>query len=225
MAVFLFDMDGLLLDTERVHLRAFLEVTQRLGVASEGDTPFFLSLVGCSMKITNQRLAEYLPRQVSRSSFLAVWDEVAHERTEQAIPLRPHAQDVVRGLHANGNRLAVVTSTSGARARKNLEKAGLLQHFDLISGGDEVSANKPDPAPYRETAESLGVDPATCYAFEDSDHGITSAVAAGCIATQIPDLRPPGTPLPKLGQRTAVNLKDAIQQLGFDLPDNGLQGC
>lgn len=221
MAAFLFDMDGLLLDTERLAHDAFLHATQSLGIASDRDTPFFLSLVGCSTHMTNACLGDYLPGHVTPGAFLEVWDSAAHARLEAKVPLRPYAEDVVSTLHGGGWRLAVVTSSPGARARAHLERAGLLHFFEAVTGGDEVSANKPDPAPYVETARRLGVDPAACYAFEDSDRGIASAVAAGCIATQIPDLRPHDVPMPALGQRHAPDLRAAMMQLGFWGADPG----
>ena len=110
--------------------------------------------------------------------------------------------------------MAVVTSTNRAPALAHLEHAGLLDYFELVVGGDEVSANKPDPAPYLQAAAALGVDPTQCAAFEDSDLGTQAAVSAGCLTTQIPDLRPP-VPLPALGQKVAANLVEAMQNLGL----------
>ena len=68
--------------------------------------------------------------------------------------------------------------------------------------------------PYVETAQKLGLPPSECFAFEDSDLGITAAVKAGCIATQIPDLRKKDAPLPDLGQYVAPNLQKAMEQIG-----------
>jgi len=78
-----------------------------------------------------------------------------------------------------------------------------------------VAANKPDPEPYLHAARVLGVDPADCAAFEDSDTGITAAIRAGCMAVQIPDLRTPNTPLPNLGQRVARDLRHAVEMFGM----------
>ena len=215
MAVFLFDMDGLLLDTEREHWVAFQETMDRLGIASGQDYPFFLSLVGASGKETRNRLTDYLTGHVTMEVFLAVWDEIADARAEADVPVKPFVRESLARLSQDGHRMAVVTSTQRARAETKLDKAGLLNAFELVTGGDDVSANKPDPAPYVETATRLGVAPETCFAFEDSDRGIEAAVRAGCLSTQIPDMRPEGLALPDLGQRVAADLNAALSQLGF----------
>ncbi len=215
MAVFLFDMDGLLLDTERLHHDAFLDATQYFGISSAQDTPFFVSLVGCSTQMTRDRLHGYLPVGTATAGFLEVWNRAAHDRIRNNVPLRPFVNEVLSHLKSDHHRLAVVTSTPGNLARDHLGRAGLLQYFDGVTGGDEVSANKPDPAPYVETALALDVAPEKCFAFEDSDRGIASAVGAGCISTQIPDMRPEDAPLPDLGQHVATDLRAAVRTLGF----------
>jgi HAD superfamily hydrolase (TIGR01509 family) len=111
--------------------------------------------------------------------------------------------------------MAVVTSTGRARARRHLDEAGLLHHFHDVVGGDEVPANKPDPAPYLEAARRLKVDPSRAAAFEDSDQGTAAAIAAGCVTVQIPDLRPPGRPMPRIGQHVAGDLRAAFDLLGL----------
>jgi beta-phosphoglucomutase-like phosphatase (HAD superfamily) len=111
--------------------------------------------------------------------------------------------------------MAVVTSTHGVSARAKLSKAGILDYFELVKAGDEVSANKPDPAPYLEAALALGVPANDCVAFEDSDLGTTAAKRAGCRTFQIPDLRPKDQPLPVLGQEVAADLGEAAAKLGL----------
>ena len=211
----LFDMDGLLLDTERQYRAAFFACTEAFGVARDSDNAFFLSLVGASGTETQARLEAYLPDDIDMGAFYeAIYAEM-RTLTATGIDLRPHVREVVPALAASGHHMAVVTSTRKAIALEKLEKTGLLKHFLHVTGGDEVSANKPDPAPYLETAARLGVPASECYAFEDSDRGIAAAVAAGCISTQIPDLRPPDDPLPILGQRVATDLRSAVEQLGL----------
>jgi len=209
----LFDMDGLLLDSERVALESFLETITPLGVSLDDGTQFFLTLVGTSTKITRERVDEFLPSHHDRDAFDQEWSAAFKARLAREVPLKPHVGEVLAKLSADGMRMAVVTSTYGNNARHHLERAGIRHHFEHVTGGDEVSANKPNPEPYLETAEKLGLDPQKCAAFEDSDRGLTAAVRAGCIAVQIPDLRPLNQPFPDLGQLHAPNLRDAMQLL------------
>lgn len=213
-AAFLFDMDGLLLDTEQVALDSFLDVAVPRGRGRDDASAFFLTLVGTSTQITHDRLIEYLGTVSAAKMFAKEWRVTFQARLGQRVPIKMHVQEALTHLSDQGQRLAVVTSTHGDQARHHLERAGLLTFFERVTGGDEVSANKPDPAPYIETAAAMGVAPEACFAFEDSDRGITAAVRAGCRAVQIPDLRPLDQPLPDLGQLVAANMRDAMALLG-----------
>ncbi|MCF2903687.1 HAD family phosphatase [Octadecabacter sp. CECT 8868] len=212
-AALLFDMDGLLLDSEREFMGALVEIGTPLGFEAEALEAFFLTLVGTSAAQTSLRLAEFLPASVDAVAFEKQWRLANAARRVGPVPLRPHVGQVLPALARAGHRMAVVTSTKRAPALEHLKHAGLLSYFELVVAGDEVSANKPDPAPYVHAAEALGVDPRNCAAFEDSDTGTHAAVAAGCVTTQIPDLRPAGLPLPDLGQHIAQDMVVALQQI------------
>lgn len=218
---YLFDMDGLLLDTERVGLQAFLTVCEGYGIARVEAEPFFLSLIGGSQKVNAAKAEAYLAGRADVMRFGAEWNAQKHALMQADVPLRPYVREVIEGLSASGMRMAVVTSTLRDAAQHELKRAAILQHFVAVIAGDEVTANKPDPAPYLQGAAALGLDPKDCAAFEDSDTGITAAMRAGCRAVQIPDLRP-DVPLPDLGQMVARNLKEAVAMVspvfarGFD---------
>lgn len=184
------------------------------GFAAHEVEQHFLTLVGVSGDAARQRMASFLGTEFDVSDFNEAWHAEVSRRVAQDLPLRPTVRDSLTQLAGQGARMAVVTSTNGDTARRHLEKAGLLQHFEVVVGGNEVPARKPDPAPYLQAAKTLAIDPNRCAAFEDSDSGITAAVRAGCIAVQVPDLRPADTPLPPLGQRVALDLWTAIEQVG-----------
>lgn len=210
----LFDMDGLLLDTERVARDTFVALVTAHGVAADDAEAFFLTLVGTSSAETSRRVQAFLP-QMDKAAFDAAWTDGFRAKISQAVPVMPQARAILAQLADRGHRMAVVTSSHKAHALENLGAAGLLGHFEHVVGGDEVTANKPDPAPYLQAAALMGVDPKRCAAFEDSDRGLTAAMRAGCRAVQIPDLRPPDLPLPALGQLGARDLKEAMAALGL----------
>lgn len=208
---YLFDMDGLLLDSERVAMSSFLDTVVPKGVALAQAEPFFLTLVGTSAATTNAMLLEFLPAVLKPGEIIEEWRANFDAAVAADLPVKQGVADVLADLAGQGARMAVVTSTMGDRARHHLEVAGLRRHVEFVLGGDEVRATKPNPAPYLQAAERLGVDPRRCAAFEDSDRGIAAAVAAGCHAVQVPDLRPRGKPLPELGQMVAGTLAEAVQ--------------
>ena len=211
-----FDMDGLLLDTERAGSLAFLQITRPFGLAEDHAEAFYASLVGSSGAVTRGKVAELIPG-LDMDAFFMDWHAALDLQMEREVPVKPTVRETLHALTGQGRRLAVVTSTHGARARQHLERAGLHGHFETIVGGDEVDANKPDPAPYLTAAARLGVNPARSLAFEDSDYGVASATAAGCVVVQVPDIRPAGKPFPALGQRIAADLSAAMSALGLVL--------
>ena len=209
-----FDMDGLLLDTERVGSEAFVAITAPFGVDEERARVFYASLVGTSSASTRDRVADFVPG-ADIDDLIEDWHATVNRLMDHGVPLRPFVRETVYALAEQGRRMAVVTSTRGDRARDHLDRADLLKPFETVVAGDEVKANKPDPAPYLEAAARLSVTAASCVAFEDSDHGVAAAVAAGCVTVQIPDLRPEGLALPVLGQRVAGDLASAVRALGL----------
>lgn len=211
---FLFDMDGLLLDTERLFQIAFCNSTAALNLSSPNDANFFLTLVGSSHETTEAAISEYLGPNFNAKTFFYEWERSARALLDHGVPVKPGIHACLKHLQNSGASMAIVTSSSHAHATENLHRADLLTFFSFIKGGDQVTANKPDPAPYLEAAAEFGVSATTCFAFEDSDRGITSAVRAGCTAVQIPDLRPHDQLFPDLGQYIATDLHDALRHLG-----------
>lgn len=210
----LFDMDGLLLDTERVAMETFCKLVAPFGMESDVAGPLFLTMVGSSARQTTQTIAAHFPK-LDIASFRGDWETAFLAEIANDVPLKSGVAETIARLAEAGRVMAVVTSTQTHHARMELERAGLLEAFVDVVGGDMVSANKPDPAPYLDGAALIGREPSSCVAFEDSDLGTTSAVRAGCTVWQIPDLRPADTPFPDLGQNFARSLPEAVAAAGL----------
>ncbi|OSZ65348.1 hypothetical protein CAP39_12835 [Sphingomonas sp. IBVSS1] len=187
-AAVLFDMDGLLLDTERLIRDAMLAVMADRGFAMAADD--YALLIGrpepASRTIMLDRFGPGLDYDAMRA-------EVRQRiRTEWGPlrPLKPGAAALVAQLNTSGIPCAVATSSEHDLARSLLGPVGLLDGFVTIVGCDDVPHGKPHPAPYLTAASRLGVDPAQCLALEDSHNGVLSAHGAGCQVVMVPDLLP-----------------------------------
>ena len=183
----IFDMDGLLLDSERVIMQAWMESAQELALSlSRAD---FLQVVGYGIVESHARLSTLLGGE---DSFQLVRDRVRAKLGAPGgvvFPLKPGALALLQQLRARAVPCAVASSTSVAEVRRRLAQVGVLELFQAVAGGDEVARSKPDPAVYLLAAERLGVAPECCLAFEDSNHGARAAHAAGLAVVMVPDLK------------------------------------
>lgn len=207
-------MDGLLLDTERVAQDSFVDAAVAFHIDQSQAAQMFLHLVGHSWAENMLQLQGFIPAD-QMDPFRTLWKAGFAERMEANVPLRPHVREVIEHLSKQTVTMAVVTSTATEQARNHLARAGLLDAFVTVIGGDAVPAHKPDPSPYIAGAAAVGEAPQACVAFEDSDPGVQSATTAGCTVWQIPDLRPPDRLLPDLGQSVADTLRDATLRAGL----------
>ena len=121
--------------------------------------------------------------------------------------------ELLEWLKEQGLPIAVATSTAKEVAQKKLELAGLSKYFDNLTTGCEVSHGKPDPEIYLLAASRLNVDPTKCIAFEDSNNGVRSAVAANMVTFQIPDLVEPCEEVRAFGHTIVPSLHHALAEL------------
>lgn len=186
-----FDMDGLLLDTERPVRDAWLSAAAALGVTlGEAD---YLTLVGLNHVDSGARLLEFFGGDAAR---LAAADErVAAQLDEKfgrrPFDLKPGALGLLQALRDARVPCAVASSTHRVEVQRRLRDAGLLDFFAALCGGDEVHRGKPAPELYALALQRLGAAAATTLAFEDSGHGVQAALAAGLAVVAVPDLKPP----------------------------------
>lgn len=184
----LFDMDGLLLNTERLIRSAMIAVMADLGfVMTNAD---YAALIGRPEPASH---AIMLARFGTGFDYTAVRDGVGRRMTADwgaQRPLKTGAAALIAQIDAANIPRALVTSTDAAAARTYLRGAGLLDGFATIISGDDVTNGKPHPEPYLLAAHRLGIAPAAALALEDSHNGIIAAHAAGVPVIMVPDLLP-----------------------------------
>lgn len=188
----IFDMDGLLLDSERLYQRCWHQLARERGVTLPPD--FAVRITGSGQGVTQQILGSCFPGEDPKALNLACRAMVMElEKTD--LQLKPGAAELLPALQRAGYRLAVASSSPRDMVRTNLERTGILGFFDTLVCGDEVRRGKPEPDIFLLAAGRLALPPAECYVLEDSANGLLAARAAGCRAVMIPDLVPPAPEL------------------------------
>ncbi len=181
----LFDLDGTLIDTESLALATGIRAFADHGHAV--DTAFMHGLVGMDEPTAAEMIRAALPG-VNLASVNLQWRAAFQAGYESdGLPLKPGAAELL--AHAGPPR-ALVTSSGRDGAHRKLGVAGIAGAFVHVVTVDDVIAAKPDPAPYLLAAQLLGVDPARCLVFEDSETGAEAAHRAGCTVVQVPDVVP-----------------------------------
>lgn len=186
----LFDMDGLLVDTERRNMECAAEVARELGF--ELDIPSLARVVcGVRREFAVETYASALPSRVDAEWFYARKTELIHERlkTEKIQPMKG-ASELLRWLNSHGIACVLATASKFESAQANLSALGLWDDLPLRITGDAVSHSKPHPETYLKAAQLAGVSPAECLVLEDSFNGIRSGRAAGAVVGMVPDTLP-----------------------------------
>lgn len=199
------DMDGLLLDTERIARDTFVEACRAFGI--EPDITVYHRCIGTNHARTQQVLIEGYGRDFPLVGIEALWLEKYHALVwDNSVPLKPGARGLLEYLAAHGLRRAVVTSSRQESAERKLANAGLLPFFEFVLGGDRIINSKPHPEVYLTACRTLGEEPANCLALEDSDHGVMAAHSAGLRVVQVPDLLQPSAEVLALGHEVLPSL-------------------
>ena len=193
MSACVFDMDGVLFDTERRFMECWQQEARRRGVLSDASVEeVYRSVIGTNDLRTREMVLKAWGEDFPFDDFLQKSFVLLRARNErEGMPVKPGAQNLLKQLRENGFRIGLATSTKRSLATEEMKAAGLLSFFDHLTCGDELRASKPEPDIYLATCEGLGVRPEETYAIEDSYFGIQAAHAAGMRAIMVPDLLPP----------------------------------
>ena len=211
----IFDMDGLLLDTEKLSYESFLTTADAYDQTFQFDD--YRQLIGRNAKTGIDILRTMLPFTIDAAKFKDEWLGVYRQLLDDHIEVKPGAQQLLAYLEKKQIPRAVATSSSGSKARAILDRVGLWQYIPHLTGGNEVKEGKPAPDVYLDAAKKLGVNAPRCIAFEDSETGITAALAAGMRVIQIPDLIAAERTLAPPIFYLASNLSEGATLLGIDL--------
>lgn len=184
----IFDMDGVLFDTERIYQDTWQEIAKERRIKL--DSGFVKTISGTNGKRMLQVVEKYY-RVPDGTVIVDVCMSRVREKLSVHVPVKKGVYEILRFLKEKGIRTAVASSTSRQQIEKNLQMAGIRGHFDEIVSGSEVKHGKPEPDIFLCAAGRIGCRPEECFVFEDSENGVRSGYAAGCVTIMIPDLVEP----------------------------------
>ena len=208
-----FDMDGLMFDTERLWLDAVKKTNEvyRYNVPLE----LIIECMGKRKDLIDLKLKEELGENFDTDKFLKLNRKFMDEDvTLNGLKIKRGLKELIAFLKSKNIKIAVASSSKFDKIQTRFKEANInINDFDYIIGGDMVTAPKPDPQIYLKSCEVLNVNPKNAIALEDSDSGIRSAASAGMKAILIPDIKKPSEEILKLAYKKLDNLLEVIELL------------
>ena len=212
-AAVLFDMDGLLIDTEGVSEATYRQTCLVHDAAVAADA--YGQLIGRDQPEQRAIFKTLLPDHVDLARFDREWRQAFLDQLEHHVPLKPGARDLCAWLSQRSVPMVVATSTLTDKAETLLQRAGLFPYLVGVVGGDQVERGKPAPDLYLAAATMAGAMPADAVAFEDTPQGVMAAKAAGVPVIQIPDMIPADGASRAATMLVADSLYAAASHLGW----------
>jgi HAD superfamily hydrolase (TIGR01509 family) len=190
----IFDMDGLMLDTESLALQTWRDAAAAIGV--EFDLALLPAMIGRNYRDCREMLREHYgatyPVEQLTATCLTIFDAIV---ARDGVAQKPGLRELLDWLEGENVARAVATSTRRDRAEAQLAQQGLLERFALLVGGNEVERGKPAPDIFLLAASRLAVAAGDCVVLEDSEPGVRAALAAGMMPIMVPDLHRPSPDL------------------------------
>lgn len=187
----IFDVDGLMLNTEFVWLECWMKVGEDHGIPEYG--PLFHKAVGTTGKDIEDMLDRELPHipEEERRQLMKDVRKYGSKVTDDKLKKMPGLVELLDYLHDKGYRVAVATTTSRDLTEHRLKKENIYDRFEYILCGDEVVKRKPDPEIYQNVLTAMSLQPEDVLVLEDTGYGVSAAYAAGCDVIMVPSVNEP----------------------------------
>lgn len=207
----IFDMDGVIFDSERAYIAAYKKLAPKYGLNDfEVIHRACMDSIGANRQKTKEIFFAYVGHEFD---YLAYREDVQVELNKNDYVIKPGVYEIFDWLRETGAKIALASSTREVSVRKSLGKADLVKYFDQIVCGDMVSHSKPHPEIFLKAAEKLQVAPETCYVIEDSFNGIRAAHAAGMHPIMVPDILQPDEEIRGLAEVVLPSLFEVKEYL------------
>ena len=206
----IFDMDGLLIDSERIIMQACIAAANEVGITYTQAQ--YTELIGRAGPDSTSRMIEQLNGVENFNRVMQGLDARLAEHNH-TFPLKAGALDLLKHYQANNIICSVASSSPTHHITHRLSQVGVLDFFSHITSGQEVTHGKPSPDIYLLAVKKLGLDAAECIVFEDSETGARAAIAAGLKVVVVPDLLQPSEYVIEHCYQVAVSLQDWLSSL------------
>lgn len=201
----IFDMDGLILDSERTVLNIWEKIGEKYGF--EDIRAYGISVIGKNKKATIDEFERvYGESGVPYEKELrAIYNEMAQKGE---VPLKPNTLELLNAMKSAGMKIAIASSSTREEITSQLGTLGVLELFDAVVSGDQVTRSKPDPEIFLKACDALNVKPEESLGLEDSYNGVRSCKASGLYTIMVPDLIAPNDEMKDLSDIILPSLKD-----------------
>lgn len=208
----IFDMDGVIFDSETLVLSSWKEVADRHGIKNVEEACH--ECLGTNSVVSKQIFLRHYGKDFPYDEYKAEMAEVFFSyASDGRLAKKPGVEELLMYLKENGFKVGLASSTQEATVRRQISEGGLLKYFDQIIGGDMVKRSKPEPDIFLEACKRLESEPERCYVIEDSYNGIRAARAAGMHPIMVPDLMEPTEEMRGLAEKIFESLYDVMEYL------------
>lgn len=208
-----FDMDGVIFDSERAVMNCWLELAQKYDI-KDIEKPYF-ACVGTTMTRTREIMLETYGEDFPYDEYARESSLMYHEKYDGGkLPMKPGVMELLSYLKGKGKKIALASSTCRETVTNQLRWAGIIDYFDVIICGDMVAKSKPAPDIFLKACQELGVSPENTYAIEDSYNGIRAAHAGQLRPIMVPDLLEADDEMRGMAECVCDNLNEVIDYLG-----------
>jgi len=211
MKAVVFDMDGVLFDTEIVCMKAWMAVAERRGLS--GMEEIFNQVIGLNANDSRLIVLKAYGEDFDYPGFRQEAAEFFQKDIrENGLPVKPWVPEILEWLKGSGYKVGLASSTRSESVLSHLKQAEMEDYFSIVVTGDMIEHSKPRPDIYLLACSRLGVEPEQAYAIEDSPNGVRSAHAAGMWTIMVPDMIAPDEEMRRLSR---VILKDMTEVMAY----------
>ncbi len=206
----IFDMDGVLFDTESIWQSCWHATAEELGINL--DSSFSTDIGGSNGTCMTEVVQKYFHRENVSDIISEVYDMV-HVCLKDSVPEKPGLHEIMEHVKRMGYKLAIASASPPDIIANNLTLAGIMSYFDVLISSDEVIKGKPDPMVFTEAARRLGLPNEECYVIEDAINGVVAGYRSGSQVIMVIDKIEPTPEIEKLCYKVCRNLYEVIPQI------------